>query len=82
VKWNEKTLFFYFEDDHARIMSGSKDVERRMSSDNPESIVLSPTKKKQFQKLFFSLSFEWFDIIHGQMVEMQRRLFRSSIFNT
>jgi hypothetical protein len=27
-------------------MSGSKDVERRMSSDNPESIVLSPTKKK------------------------------------
>lgn len=81
MKWNEKTLIFYFEDDHARIMSGSKDVERRMSSDNPESIVLSPTKK-QFQKLFFSLSFEWFDIIHGQMVEMQRRLFRSSIFNT
>jgi hypothetical protein len=25
-------------------MSGSKDVERRMSSDNPESIMLSPTK--------------------------------------
>jgi len=53
VKWNEKTLFFYFEDDHARIMSGSKDVERRMSSDNPESIMLSPTKKTVSEVILF-----------------------------
>jgi hypothetical protein len=49
----KKTLIFYFEDDHARIMSGSKDVERRMSSDNPESIVLSPTKKTVSEVILF-----------------------------
>ena len=42
-----RTLALQLEDDHAGVVAGGEQVQRRVRSDDPEAVVLAPANRRE-----------------------------------